>query len=788
MNANERIRKLREKMVTTPQICVERAYLMTESYKETEGQPPAIRRAKALKKILEKMTVRIDDGELIVGWPTSKVRGGALLPELQWQWVLDEMDSFPTREWDRYMPLSQEEKEKLNECLPYWKGRALYDQLIGTVPEHLQKVNHIVTTSMGFSENGHHFAHVAVDYERILTQGIDEIEKEVDEQLAKVNLAELKDVDKYHFYHGIKIAFEAVRIFADRYAKLALDMAAKEKDAARKQELERIAEACKQVPAKPARNFQEALQAAWFIFMMLMIEGWGAGMSLGRADQYLNPFYLKDVEKGAINREKAHELLCLLLIKMNAVINVAGGIVATFMAGHPVMQGITVGGVKKDGKDAVNEMSYMLLDAEKEIGLNAEDLVVRVNKLSPESFVIKACETAKHLRGKLKFVSDETTIQSLLYNGIPIDHARDYISTGCHNPTIPAISHDIGGVSFNLPLMIDLALNNGASRLSGEQIGPKTGDPRKFTSFEEVMNAYKKQVEACLQVAFAYKNVDLSLYAQTPYPLQSGLYRGCIEKGLDINCGGTAPYATHTTAFIGAPNVGDSLAAIKKAVFDDKKITMAQLIDALDKDFEGAEDVQQILKSAPKFGNDDDYVDLLTREALAYACDVAVKHRTFAGIKSTNACITMTGNIPLGWSVGALPDGRKAREPLSEGGISPHQGRNVTGPTTTMRSVAKLDQVKLTNGSILNMRFGADAVKDDVKMRKFVSLLRTFCETGGNLVQFNFVSNDMLRAAQANPEQYKDLLVRVATYSAYYVELSPEVQNDIIARMEFEEV
>jgi formate C-acetyltransferase len=576
--------------------------------------------------------------------------------------------------------------------------------------------------------------------------------------------------------------------FARRYAELAGSMAEQENDPARKAELKKIADICSQVPAHPAANFHEALQSIWFIFLVLMIEGWGAGMSLGRCDQYLYPYYKNDLAEGRITREEVHELLALVLIKMNGVIALANAVVASFIGGYPVMQGITVGGITSDGKDAVNELSYALLEAEKVVGLSAEDLVVRVNKSTPEAFLLKACETAKQLKGKIKFVSDETTILSMLTNGIPIEHARNYISTGCHNPTVPAVSHDIGGVSFNLPMMLELALNNGSSRLTGEQMGPKTGDPKKFTSYEEVWDAYKKQVEALLPTGFLYKNADLQLFAQTPCPFQSALFNGCIEKGIDINCGGTAPYFTHTTGFVGAPNVGDSLAAIKRAVFDDKTITMERLVDALDKNFEGEDEVRHVLKKAPKFGNDDDYVDLIVKDAIVHVCDFVKAHRSYAGIKSTAACITMTANIPLGYAVGALPDGRKAGEPLSEGGISPYQGRNVSGPTATMRSVAKLDQVKLTNGSILNMRFCPEAVKDEAKMRKFASLVRTFCETGGNLVQFNFISNDMLLDAQSHPEKYKDLLVRVATYSAFFVELSPELQNDLITRIEFQDV
>lgn len=788
ISISERIIKLRENMITAPAICIERGYLMTESYKETEGQPAVIRRAKALEKILKEMTVRIEDEELIVGWPTSKMRGGAVLPEIQCAWILDEMDTFTTREWDKYAPLSEDEKAKLKEFIPYWKGKSLHEQWQAMVPKEAQKFNHIISTSGGFCENGHHFAHVAVDYEKVITIGIKGIKEEVNNELSNLNLSNIEDLDKFHFLNSVNITFDAVINFAKRYEDLTRTMAQKESDVDRKAELEKIADICKWVPANPARNFNEALQSIWFIYIVLMNEGWGAGMSLGRCDQYLYPLYKKDIEEGIITKEEAHELLALVLIKMNGVIALASEIVSGFMAGFPIMQGITVGGVTKDGKDAVNELSYALLEAEKVVGLSAEDLVIRVCKKNPDAFLIKACEVAKYLKGKLKFVSDETTIQAMLTNGIPIECARDYISTGCHNPTVPAVSHDIGGVSFNLAMMVELALNNGASRITGDQIGPKTGDAKNFKSYEEVLDAYKKQVEALIPTNFLYKNVDLQLFAQVPVPFQSGLFKNCIKKGTDIYNGGTAPYFTHTIGLVGSPNIGDSLAAIKKVVFDDKKITMSQLIDALDKNFEGAEDIQYMLKSAPKFGNNDDYVDLITKDILIHACDFMRVHRSFKGIKSTAAAITMTANIPLGYAVGALPDGRKSGEPLAEGGISPYQGRNVCGPTATMMSVAKLDQVKLSNGSILNMRFSPSAVKDEAKMKKFATLIRTFCEMGGNLVQFNFIDNETLKDAQKNPESYKDLLVRVATYSAYFVELSPELQNDIINRIEFDEV
>lgn len=787
MKLSKRAAALREMMIDTPEICIERGWYMTESYKETEGYPHPIRRAKALEKILYNMSIRIEQEELIVGWHTGKVRGGALLPEISAEWILKELDTVSMRKWDRYKPLSEEEKQKLREFVPYWRGKSLYDQWKRTVPEELQKLDHIVMSSGGFSENGHHFAHVAADYEKLLRIGLNGLKREVEAEYAALRPERFEDLHKRHMLDAMMICFDAVISFASRYAALAASMAEKEKDEKRKSELLEIARICRKVPAEPADTLYEALQSSWFVFVALMIEGWGAGMSLGRADQIFYPYYKRDVEAGILTNEDVHELLCLLLIKMNGVINLQDVIVATFMGGYPVMQGLTIGGINKEGEDAVNELSYMFLEAEKVVGLTSEDLVIRINKKNPASFVIKASEVAVALRGKLKFVSDETTIQSMLSGGILLEEARNYISTGCHNPTIPAVSHDIGGSAFNFALMLELALNNGVSRMTGEQLGPRTGDPRDFKTFDQLIEALFKQFEALINKAFIFKNADLSLYAQVPCPLLSSLYEGCIQRGKDINEGGVK-YIRHATSFVGVPNVGDGLAAIKKTVYDDKTLTMDRVLRLLDNNLEGDDQALYLLKKAPKFGNNDPYVDTITRDVLARACDYVKQHTTYAGIRTAPACLTMTVNIPLGAMVGALPDGRKAGEPLSEGGISPHQGRNTSGVTSTMASVASLDQVRLTHGSILNIRISEGAINCEERLRKFASLLRTFCETGGNLVQFNFVSSQTLRDAQKHPERYRDLLVRVATYSAFFVELSPELQDDIISRMEFGEI
>ena len=790
IESNGRVNKLREGMLRTPELCIERGYLITESYRETESEPPLIRRAKALAKILAGMTIHIEDGELIVGRTTSKRRGGPLIPEINSDWYLKEMDTISTREWDRFSPLREEEKAKMKEFLPYWKGKSLYDKWRAIVPENALKLNFKIQAPVGaYSSNNMHLAHTSVDYERVLTKGLNDVKKEVDGELGKLNLTEIEDFEKLQFLRAVNITLEAATSFAKRYAELARSMAKNEADIQRKAELKRIAEMCDWVPANPARNFYEALQSIWLTYIVVMIEGWGPGISLGRTDQYLYPFYKKDIEEGRVTREEARELLALLYVKLNESVTPFSDEVVRDNPGFAMLSNLTLGGVTKAGKDAVNELSYLFLDAEEDARLHSEDLVIRVSKNNPDAFLMKACEVARLLRGKLKFVSDDTTIQQLISDGKPVEYARDYIVTGCNTPTVPARSLDLPGAVVNLPLMLELALNNGVSRLTGEQMGPKIGDPRKFKSYDEVWEAYKKQVEALLPVIMLLKNSDRQLFAEfAPCPFQSALSQGCIEKGIDIINGGTAPYMAHPISAGGAPNVGDSLAAIKKAVFEDKKITMTRLIDALGKNFEGEEEILHILNSTPKFGNDDDYVDSIVSDVLIHISNEAANYKAFAGAKSNMCAMAVTTNVPLGRVVGALPDGRKAGEPLSEGGISPYQGRNVSGPTATMRSVAKLDHVKLTGGSVLNMRFNPDVLKDESKMRKFASLIRTYCESGGYLVQFNIVSSDMLRDAQRHPEKHRDLLVRVATYSAYFVELSPELQNDIIARMEFQEV
>jgi len=786
---NERIERLRAKALCEPSICIERGLLMTQSYQETVGQPPVIRRAKALEKILTEMAISIGDEEIIVGKATTKQRGAPLLPELDWEWYLDEMDSISTREYDKFTPLTGDEKKKMMEFLPFWKGESLSDRWRATLPENSEELYRTIGAPVSAPFHGLHISHNSVDYAKVLSSGLEGVRQEVREELEKLDPTNMETLEKSLFLRSANISLGASISFARRYAALALKLAEAESDVQRKKELKKIAEVCEQVPAGPARGFHEALQAVWFTYIALMIEGWGSGMTFGRADQYLYPYYKTDIEERRITRDEARDLIALFSIKVHELVTVFDSKAVQDSAGLPMQLNIILGGVNEEGKDAVNELSYLFLDADELVGFSSPDIVIRVSDKNPEEFLLRACTALKNLKGKYKFVSDTTIIKQLTGIGKPLEFARDFIVAGCWAPTVPGRSFDHPGSMLNLPLMLELALNDGASRLTGEQIGPRTGNPRNFKSYDELWDAYKKQVEAQIPTLIFFRNADRKIFGEfSPYPLQSSLLEGCIKKGLDMANGGTAPYISQALDAPGAPNVGDSLAAVKKMVFEEKKITMDQLLDALDKNFEGRQEILYLLESAPKFGNDDDYVDSIVNKILTHFSGEVAKYPGIAGAVATTAASVITANVPLGKGVGALPDGKKAGAPLSEGGLSPYQGRNISGPTATMRSIAKLDHLKIANGSVLNMRFHPDTLKDDSKIKKFASLIRTYCETGGYLVQFNIISTDILRDAQKHPEKYRDLLIRVATYSAYFVELPPSVQDDIIFRAEFQEI
>lgn len=785
MTAEERIQKIKDAIRIAPKLCVERARLYTESYKTTEYLPPALRRAKAMEKIMTERSAIIYEDELIVGNPTSKRVAAPILPEIAWKWYTEIMFGEVGDPNDVDGALTDAEKMEFQDILHYWDGRCLRDQWLAVIPEEYKKMEGLAwMQSSGNPSAGYYFAHTIPDFEKVLKIGINGVIAEVDAELAKCDPLDLKNMDKISFLKGAKIGLASVIVWAEHLSEEAARQAAETADPQRKAELEKIAYICKKVPAEPADTFYEALESVWLTYLAVMQEAWGPGIGFGRMDEMLYPYYRKDIDSGVTTKDEVRELLAMFFLKLNELVNPFPLTAGKGSAG--TLSGVTLGGESRDGTNAVEELAILFLEAEDQVAL-LEDVVVRVHHSNSDAFLYRACQLATSVRGKIKFLCDETVYKQQMNMGRPYDMVREYAGTGCFIHTIPGKTHDPGTDAQNLTMMLELALNNGVARLSGKKIGAETGDPRNFKSYEELWEAYKTQVATVVPQCLIGVSYYQKLWAEKyPSPMMSSLFDGCIERGKDVCDGGTAPYSTVGLWVTGTVNVGDSLAAVKKVVFDDKKITMAQLIDALDNDFEGADDILFMLKQAPKFGNDIDYVDNIMNDVINNLADELLKIEGHAGRKYNCSCSTIQYNQAFGFMLGATPDGRHAHDALGEGGISPYQGRNVSGATATTRSVAKLNLVRSGGGNVLNMKFDPSSTNSPAKMMNFVNFLRTFAATGGDLIQFNIVNNEMLRDAQLHPENYRDLLVRVATYSAYFVELSPRGQQEIIDRTTFQ--
>lgn len=781
----ERIERMRRSKIVQPSICVERIKYMTESYRATEGEPEVIRRAKAFLHEMEHISVIIYPDDLIVGQPSSKVRGGSISPEVRCDWILAEMDTVSERDIDPYVPLTEEEKDVLRDVVPYWEDHSVYTKWKASCPAEAQRYDGVIFGGGAFCGNNQHYGHISVDYAMLLRLGAKGILDKVNARLAET----APGTEEHDELTAMGITLRALMVIGERYAEKAEELAKAEKDPDRRQELEQIAAVCRRVPRHPARSLHEALQSTWFAFLGAMIENWGTGNTLLRADQYLYPYYEQDIRSGALTDEQATMLVCSFYVDLNFGCVVYSEQSSHGFAGANSGTSVTLGGVKPDGTTAVNGLTYVFLKAEELVNLSAEDLVIRINDNSSAEYLTAAVRLARALSGKLKFVGDATTIANLEYDGVPTELARDFAIAGCTSPEVGGMAHNVPGGIISAAGILELALNNGVQRLTGLKLGLETGDASQFNSFEEVWDAFEAQVRHVIPFCHAIKNADKAAFAAyRPSPFESALSEKCIQRGRDITRGGTAPFQWFAMSVAGLPNVGNSLAAIKKWVFEEKKVTMQEVLDALAVNFEGHEDLLFLMRRAPKWGNDDPYVDELVNRAVRLFSEVVEETPGYAGAKSTIAAAAVTANVGLGMCLGATPEGRLAGESLADGGISPTCGTNDSGMTATMMSIAHLPHQCLRHGEVLNIRLDPDAVNTDAKLEKFASLIRSYIKAGGFLVQFNIVGTGTLKDAMIHPENHRDLVVRVATYAAYFIELGSDLQNDIIRRMEFESV
>jgi len=782
---NERIERLRERFLSSERkVDIERAIIITEVYQGNEEKPQIMKRALALKAILSRMGICLRDDELIVGNQTKDRRGVPLFPEYAVDWIMEEMDTFPIRQGDQF-GITEEQKRSLQEMLPYWEGKCLRDKVKGSLPPSLKNMlAHGVFTNENYTMSAP--GHVVPDYETVLKRGLIGIRNELNERMNALNPWDLSYGDKFNLYHACSLVCEALVEFAQRCTEQAILMAQREEDETRRGELLRISENCRRVPAEPARDFWEALQCIYFLQVALQIEGNGLAIALGRLDQMLYPFHCNDMGKGLLTRESALELIECFYLKLSEIDKIYSNQATRFLQGPAHGQTITLGGVTEEGRDATNQLSYLFLEADLDVRLVQPDLAIRVHRTTSEDFLHKVCINIREGLTKPKLFNDEVVIESLLDLGIPMEEARDWGALGCSEPVILGKTNSWGNSGhLNLAKCLELALNDGKCVLTQKKMGLRTGDPARFTGFDDVLEAFRAQVRYFIQYLVLYDNIIDKLHAEVaPLPLYSILIKDCVEKGTEFNSGG-ARYNFTSPLGVGPITTGDSLAAIKTFVYQQGALSMEQLLEGLHCNFEGQEDIRQMLiHRAPKFGNDDDLVDGLCNEVLKFYCDELRQYRNMRNGPFIGALYYLTANIPFGKRTAATPDGRKSGEPLNDGGISPVHGRDRKGPTAVARSVGKLDNQRVPHGSILNQRFHPSLLDGDDKLKLFQQYIRTFMDLGGWHTQFNVLTSEILRRAQREPEKYRHLVIRVAGYSAYFTQLEEELQNDIIERTE----
>lgn len=785
--ATDRIKRMREEIVNAkPILDSKRALLVTASYQETENEPASYRRAKALKKVLEEMDVIIWPDELIVGnHGTNGRRSAPVFPEWGIHWLKNELDEMlETRTQDPFI-IPPHVKDDLKSTFTYWEGRTIYERYRKVLPEEVRRARESYMFTRDIFERGG-YGHCTYDTPKVLRIGFHGIKEEVHEQLRQLSPTNPDDQLKRIFYEAVLITSDAAITFANRFAKEALAQAERETDAVRRAELEKIADVCSHVPEYPARDFWEAVQVAWFLQLIIQIESNGNSVSPGRLDQYLYPYYQESIAKEELDNDQVQELMDCYWLKLNEMIKVWDTEACYVHPGFPMTQTVTIGGQTPEGFDATNELSYIMLNSQEHILLQNPQFTVRVHKNSPYDYLLRVAEVVRLGSGMPAMFGDEMNIQAVIRHlGVPIERARDYRIVGCIELTPRGMYGRVNGGYFNGPRLVDLALNNGVDRLTGEQIGPQTGNAEDFEDFEQFLDAVKTQMEYFVeQMVTNNLMVDLIQREHSPHIFMSSLIEGCIEKGKDITWGG-ALYGFTPNQLVGFATAVDSMSAVKTVVFDDKSVTMHDLNQALDNNFAGEEgqSIRKKLLAAPKYGNDDDAADLMARQFSDLYFDAMESHTDIDGQRYCGALFTLGATVPFGWRTGATADGRYSKTPTSDSAC-PTNGADQNGPTAVLRSCSKIDQIRMPNSHVLNLKFNKSSLEGD-GIHKFVKMIRTYLvDLKGQEVQVNVVSNETLRDAQKDPEKYKDLIVRVAGYSARFVELSSELQNDVIGRTE----
>jgi formate C-acetyltransferase len=764
-----------------PSISIERARLYTEAIRDTGGMSVIMQRATGLCRVLEKKEVKINSDELIVGSLTEKERGAIVTPEFGWQWILEELDVFSRRESDR-MEIWDDEKDELRRICTFWEQKSVEERVSFLLSERMKKA-----LATGFVTMGGHttsLGNITPDYPLLLNGGLVGIKKRVLNRLREVRIRGPQDLEKIEFYHAARITIEAAIGLAERYSKHAAMLAEEAPSSQRRAELERIARICKHVPRLPARDFTEAVQSLWFVHLIFHIESSPHAMLLGRIDQYLYPYYKRDLEEGRLTRDDAKELLECLWIKITELIKIRDAFYSEAFSGFPLFQVVMVGGVDENGDDVTNDLSYAILEVIDDVRTTQPSVSFRYHHKSPDAFLRKACTVVKAGLGIPAFVNDGVIIPKMLRRGATIREARNYV-TNCIEPEIPGMTDSRAHSGYvNFGKCIELVFHNGVDPMSGKKIGPETGKLGSLQSFEDFYQAVLAQIGFAIDLIEASYNICELVHRQlVPEVFLSLFIRDCIERGETRQAGG-ARY-NHSTIFgTGPATLVDSLAAVKKVVYEDRTVDLETLRNVLSNDFIGEERFRQmLLNKCPKYGNDQDGVDAIARAIVTFFCEAVQSRGCLRGGTYLAELHSVTMHAIFGKMCGATPDGRKKGYPLSDG-VSPVQGSDRAGPTAVIKSVAKLDHLNVLNGTLLNQKFSPHALKTEADYDKFASLIKTYFALGGHHIQFNMVDGETLRKAQSNPDRFRNLIVRVAGYSAFFTELTKAVQDEIIQRTE----
>ena len=790
----ERMKEFREEVLDEkPYIDAQRAILATLAYKENLNQPRVMVRAKMLEKVLDNMSIYIEDKSLLAGNQATKNRNAPIFPEYTMEFVMNELDQFEKRDGDVFY-ITEKTKEQLREIAPFWQNNNLRARGEALLPEEVRVFMETGVFGMEGKLNAGD-AHLAVNYERILKDGLRGYEKRVKEYKAALDLTNPDNVDKYCFYNAVLIVLKAVRNFANRYSVLAKDLAEKELNQERKNELLEISRICSKVPYEPAETFKEAVQSVWFIQLILQIESNGHSLSYGRFDQYMYPYYDRDIKNGTIKESEALELLTCLWIKTLTINKVRSQAHTLSSAGSPMYQNVTIAGQTTDKKDAVNDLSFLVLKSVAQTRLTQPNLTVRYHKNINKHFLDECVEVMRLGFGMPALNNDEIIIPSFMDWQVKEEDAYNYSAIGCVETAVPGKwGYRCTGMSYiNFPRMLLCTMNNGVDLTSNKRFTKGYGYFTEMESYEELLKAWDKTIREITRYSVIVENViDKASERDVPDILCSALTDDCIARGKTIKEGG-AVYDFISGLQVGIANMADCLAAIKKLVYEEKKITRQELWNAILDDFSSPENkkIQEMLiREAPKYGNDDDYVDQLIVEAYdSYIEEIEKYPNTrynrgpIGGIRYAGTS-SISANVGQGMSTMATPDGRNAFEPLAEG-CSPAHNSDKNGPTAVFKSVSKLRTNKITGGVLLNQKMTPQMLSTEENRQKLELLIKTFFNRlHGYHVQYNIVSKETLIDAQKHPEKHKDLIVRVAGYSAFFNVLSKKTQDDIIGRTE----